>query len=127
DVLERLIEANQQDVELYDYACDLVQRRKSEPPKLDRVPAVERRMPESDNFEFIVTCAYEAHLSGDEARRAELLERAAGMPEAEEIERQRRNFVEFAMRRFNGPERAEKEHRRKAREKKAKARAAGTL
>ncbi len=127
DVLESLIEANQQDLELYAFAQQLVERRKSEPPKLDRIPARERKMPESDNFEFVTTCAYEAHLSDDADRCAELLEEASDLPEASEIEARRRDFMEFALRRFGAPKRAEREHRRKAREKKAQARAAGTL
>jgi len=127
DVLEKVTEANEHDIELYKFARELVERRKSEPPRLERIPGKQRRIPHSKNFEFIVTCAYEAHLQGDEAGRAKLLDRAAALPEASEIASQRRNFLEFALRRFDAPKRAEKEHRRKAREKKAQARAAGIL
>ena len=81
-------------------------------------------MPESDNFEFLLACAYEAFMNKDELGCRKLLRRAEEMPEAGKLDPPRKDFIEFALRRFASPERAEKEHRRKAREKKASGRAA---
>jgi hypothetical protein len=121
DVLERLLETHAEDIELYDYARALVERRKAERPQLKRHPAISHReIPDSDNLEFIVICAYEAHLNGDEARCRELLKQAEKLPEAAEVNiRKNPNLTEFALRRFSAPQRAEKEHRKMAREKKA--------
>jgi hypothetical protein len=120
DILKRLIDAHAEDIELYDYARAMAEHRKTEPAKIERRPAVSREIPESDNFEFILICAYEAYLNQDEARCRELLKQAETFPEAAEVNiRKNRNLTEFALRRFGAPERAEKEHRKMAREKKA--------
>jgi hypothetical protein len=120
DLLKRLIETHAEDIELYDYARAMTQRRKSEPAKIEQRVALTRQMPESDNFEFVIICAYEAHLNGDEVRCRELLKQAETLPDAAEVNiRKNRNLTEFALRRFGAPERAVKEHRKMAREKKA--------
>ncbi len=120
DVLERLLETHAEDIELYAYARALVERRKTERPRLERRPAASREIPDSDNFEFVVICAYEAYLNGDEAGCRELLKAAERLPEAAKVNiRKNPNLTEFALRRFGAPERAEKEHRKMAREKKA--------
>lgn len=124
DLLKGLSRANEQDLELYAFARELVEKRKNEAPQLDRRQIGERQMPESDNFEFLVACAYEAFLKKDMPGCRKLLKRAASLPEANEMDPPRRDFAEFALRRFAAPDRAEKEHRRKAREKKAAHRAA---
>ena len=75
-----------------------------------------REMPESDNFEFLLYCAYEAHLKGDESGCIALLDRAGRFPEADEIfEGRSKNFVKRALQRFSAPKRVEKERRQKRR------------
>lgn len=124
DLLEGLTQANEHDLALYAYARALVERRRAAPPQVERRKVPDRVMPESDNFEFIVACAYEAFLKQDMPGCRKLLKRADSLPEASTMDPPRRDFVEFALRRFAAPDRAEKEHRRKAREKKAAGRAA---
>lgn len=124
DLLQSLTEAHAEDLELFAYARELVERRKTEPPVLKRTGGGERRMPDSDDVEFVVSCAYEAFVNGDQARCEQLLAVAETLPDADEINiRKCRNLSEFALKRFNAPDRAEKEHRRKAREKKLAAKA----
>jgi len=125
DILCDLIGQNQEDIELYDFACELVARRKTERVNLAREPAGGREIPESDDFEFLVCCAYEAYLQNDESRCSELLRRAEKHPDASEVDIRKNNtFGEFALRRFGAPERGLKEHRRKSRAKKEQTRAA---
>jgi len=119
DLLEGLTRANEQDIELYAFGRELVEKRKAAPPQLQRRQIGERKMPKSDNFEFILACAYEAYLKKDEPGCRKLLRLAKSLPEVSQMDPPRRDFVEFALRRFAEPDRAEKEHRRKAREKKA--------
>jgi hypothetical protein len=125
DLLQALIAHNQEDIELYDFACELVARRKTGRVELARDLAGEREMPDSDDFEFLVCCAYEAYLQNDEARCTEILGTAEKHPDASEVDiRMNKTLSEFALRRFGAPERGLKEHRRKSRAKKEQARAA---
>jgi hypothetical protein len=124
DVLRDLIGENKEDIELYDFACELVATRKTEPINLTRELAGRREMPDSDDFEFLVCCAYEAYLQNNESGCTELLARAEKHPDATDVDiRKNKTFGEFALRRFGAPERGLKEHRRKSRAKKEQARA----
>lgn len=120
EILQRLIEVNAEDIELYAHAQALVERRKTGLARPEPRPATLREMPDSRNFDFVLICAYEAHLAGEEARCRELLKQAETFPEAAEVNvRKNRNLIEFALRRFGAPDRAEKEHRKIVRERRA--------
>jgi hypothetical protein len=120
EILDRLIEANAEDIELYAYAQALVERRKAGHAQPEPRRTSSREMPNSRNFDFVLTCAYEAYLKGEEPRCRELLKQAEKLPEAAEVNiRKTRNLIEFALRRFGAPDRAEKEHRKIVREKRA--------
>ena len=128
DLLNQLIDENEADLDLYAYAHQLVERRKSEPLNLERVPRLAARtMPESANFEFLVTCAYEAFLSRDHGRAGDILTSAAKLPEADQFDRGLESFVTYALLRFKNPLRAFRQVQRKKRESKLQAAAATDL
>jgi hypothetical protein len=112
-LLEELLEVHEQDLELYAFASALAAGQKSALRQQQRIPlAADRSMPDSEDFEFVLFCAYEAFLKDNTPRCLELLQRAGDMPEAEEIDLQdSEGFVDFAMERFGVPRRAEKERR----------------
>lgn len=117
-LLERLLAEHEIDLELYEFAKALVGGERSGLPEPRRTPLPDREMPESDNFEFLLFCAYEAFLKSDRAGCTALLHRAGRSPEAAEIfDGSCENFVEHALERFGAPKRVEKERRQKRRRK----------
>ncbi|HEX4159560.1 MAG TPA: sulfotransferase family 2 domain-containing protein [Rhizomicrobium sp.] len=109
--LDALIAANEADLELYSFARELVRRRKSKTPPLNRTAMHrERSMPESENFDFLCYCAYDSFLSGKKQTCRELLTRAGKCPAAGVLDNGgNAGFVEFALARFAAPEAAEEE------------------
>jgi len=125
ELLGPLLEENAADLDLYAFAHQLVERRKSEPPNLERVPRLAvRAMPESANFEFLVTCAYEAFLSGDHGRAGDILAAAGKLPEAGQFDHGLESFAKVALLRFKDPLRAYRQVRRKKQQSKLQATAA---
>lgn len=103
-LLARLVAENQGDLELYTYAQALVKRRREGAAAQMRESGGARQMPSGRSFDFIVTCAYEAHLMGDEARCLQLLERAENHRKARGIDiGSCRTLTEFALLRFQEP------------------------
>lgn len=125
-VADRLLAENEQDLELYAFARELAKQRETKRPKLQRLPTQPNRVvPDSTNFEFLVFCAYEAFLTGDAQRCAEILKAAAscssvGVPKGKHDG----DFVAMGLKRFAAPEQAEAE--RLARTKLRVARMAAT-
>lgn len=122
-LLKRLAQENEADLEFYGFAKQLAEQRKFVAPMLERQPKpAERVMPQSSDFTFLVSCAYEAYLNGDEACCAEILDRMSAMPEAGDLPRGKtRSFVDFALLRFSEPKRVRRVHRRRTRARKNQA------
>jgi hypothetical protein len=124
DLLAGLIRENQDDVELYAYAQSLAERRKANEVRPAREPAGEREMPPGSNLDFLVCCAYEAHLMKDEARCLELLGQAESHFRAKRIDiGSARNLTEFALLRFRQPRRVLQQHVRQTEAKQSAKRA----
>jgi hypothetical protein len=59
-LVAQLTQQHAEDIELYRYACQLAESRCSVAPALERIPPSSGRpLPESDNFDFLVCCAYD--------------------------------------------------------------------
>lgn len=116
-LLEQLIAEHALDLKLFDFAKACFGGEVASMNRERRMPLPStREMPESDNFEFLLYGAYEAHLKGDESGCIALLDRAGRLPEANEIfEGRSKNFVKRALQRFSAPKRVEKERRQKRR------------
>ncbi|HEX5422577.1 MAG TPA: sulfotransferase family 2 domain-containing protein [Candidatus Acidoferrales bacterium] len=116
-LLEQLSAEHSLDLELFAFAKAHFARRAANVEQPQRAPLPStREMPESDNFEFLLYCAYEAHLKGDESGCMTFLSRAGRFPEADEIfEGRGKAFVKRALQRFSAPKRVEKERRQKRR------------
>ena len=112
EILKQFLRANEADLELYAYACELAERRKTELPQLRRIPrAPQRIVPNSRNFEFLVISAYDAFLGGYQRAAIEILNRAEELPEAKRCDYCGMSFAEFGLRAFNQPKRAYRERR----------------
>jgi hypothetical protein len=118
-LLEQLTTEHENDLELYAFAKELVAGRRSGLTQPKRTPlCIDRKMPESNDFEFLLFCAYEAFRKGDRPNCLTLLRRAGGLPDAESVFNGGvENFVEHALERFSAPKRVEKERRQKRRRK----------
>lgn len=106
-VLDRLLSENQQDLELYAFACELADQREIERPQ--KLPAQSSRVvPNSTNFEFLIFCAYEAFLNADMQHCTEILKAAASSAGAKKWGHAG-DLVAIAIKRFAAPEQAEAE------------------
>ncbi len=113
ELLEQLTDRNAADLELYAHASQISASRKSASPNLKRVPPpVERLMPDSGNFDFLVTCAFEAFLRRDTPAAKQILGCAEKLPGADQVECQQSTFIDFALQQF-AKRRQDKERRMK--------------
>jgi hypothetical protein len=117
-LLDQLTAEHEIDLELYGFAKALVSGRNPGLLRPKRMPLSERETPESDNFEFLLFCAYEAFLKGDRPGCLALLHRAGRLPETAEIfDGNSADFVEHTLERFGAPKQVERERRQKRRRK----------
>ncbi len=118
-LLEQLTAEHELDLELYAFAKALATGQNASLPRPQRARRSDiGQMPESDNFEFLLFCAYEAFLKDDRPQSIALLGHAGNLREADEIfDGSADSFVEYALERFSAPKRIERERRQKRRRK----------
>jgi hypothetical protein len=104
DMHKKILARNEDDLELYAFARKLAAKRSPKDVPARKFTISRHERPESDNFEFNLFCAYEAHVGGKAEECRELLDlaRSCGIPdEIEDIDAA--SYIATAVARFNAP------------------------
>jgi hypothetical protein len=107
DVWNKIRSRNEDDFDLYAHARTLADRRDRRQVPNRKFTVSRHERPESDRFEFLLYCAYEAHVLGESADSRMLLGEALQHAADDDLDGQsRETFVDTALARFAVPARA---------------------